>query len=879
MATAGNTTIYLKDYTPPPYLVDCVDLHFDLDEEATRVRSRLSVRRNPAGAGSGDLVLWGQELELLGVLLDGQMLGAGEYRVDEESLTVPGVPEAFVLEVETLIHPSANTALEGLYVSGGNFCTQCEAEGFRRITYFPDRPDVMAVFTTTLAADPDRYPVLLSNGNPVGQGTLQDGRHFATWHDPFPKPCYLFALVAGDLVCVEGGFTTRSGREIPLQIYVREYDREKCGHAMQSLKKAMAWDEQKYGREYDLDRYMIVAVNDFNMGAMENKGLNLFNSRYVLASPDTATDSDYAHIEGVIAHEYFHNWSGNRITCRDWFQLSLKEGFTVFRDQQFSADMNSAGVKRIEDVRLLRTHQFQEDAGPMAHPVRPDAYQEINNFYTTTVYNKGAEVVRMLHTLLGPEGFRRGTDRYFQHFDGQAVTTDDFVAALEEANDRDFSQFRRWYSQAGTPVLKVGRRYDPQAQTYTLTVAQSCPSTPGQPEKAPFHIPLKMALLDREGKELALHSGDEPAGDNERVLELTEAEHTFTFTEIPSEPVPSLLRAFSAPVRLEVDLDDGELAFLMAYDADEFNRWEAGQQLAVRVMLRLIQVLHEKGRPELDSGLSQAFGATLEATDLDPAFVAEALTLPGETYLGDFMPAVDPDAIHVVRQFLRRELAAAHRGKLTALYEGLADASAYRVDAEAMGRRRLRNLCLAYLTELGDEEVRGRAEHQFYEAANMTDAMAALSVLVHTGAPEQHPALAAFYNRWREDPLVLDKWFAIQATSPIPGTLEAVRRLTEHPDFTLRNPNRVRAVVGAFCSGNPVRFHDRSGDGYAFLGEHVLELDRLNPQVAARLLTPLTRWRRYDETRQGLMRAELERILETASLSKDVREIASKSLA
>ncbi|PKM43286.1 MAG: aminopeptidase N [Gammaproteobacteria bacterium HGW-Gammaproteobacteria-1] len=868
-------TIYLKDYAPYPFHIESIDLRFELEELRTRVTARSRWQRRAAGP----LRLDGQELQLNAVRLDGKPLTAGDYQVDADTLVIAQVPDAFTLEIETIINPAGNTALEGLYVSGGNFCTQCEAEGFRKITYFPDRPDVMTVYTTTLIAEQSKFPVLLANGNLVAEGERDDGRHYATWHDPFPKPCYLFALVAGDLDCVTDSYTTRSGRTVALRLYVRSHDLDKTSHAMASLKHAMAWDEETYGREYDLDIYMIVAVSDFNMGAMENKGLNIFNSRYVLASQDTATDADYVAIEGVIGHEYFHNWSGNRVTCRDWFQLSLKEGFTVLRDQQFTAAMTGSAVPRIDDVRLLRSHQFQEDAGPLAHPVRPASYQEINNFYTLTVYEKGAEVVRMLHTLLGPELFRQGTDLYFSRHDGQAVTTDDFVQAMMDVSGRDLAQFKRWYDQAGTPRIAVERRYDAAQQSYTLTLRQSCPPSPGQEHKLPFHIPLRTALLDGSGAPLPLRLvGETAATGTERVLELTEEVQSFTFSGVAAEPVPSLLRGFSAPVKLALELDDGELAFLMGHDNDSFNRWEAGQQLALRVLLRLIDVLHSDGRPALDGNFSAAFARTLADGTLDPALVAEALTLPAEEYVAESMTVVDPQAIHVARQYLRRNLGFTHREALLDTWQRLTDEGPYHIDAAAMGRRRLRNLCLGYLVEMGNDEVRSLAMSQLRAGANMTDVMAALTALVHSGAPERSEALAAFYARWRDDALVLDKWFAIQATAPVPGTLDQVKRLAASPDFNLKNPNRVRSLVGAFCARNPVRFHEADGSGYAFLADYVCELNALNPQIASRLLTPLTQWRRYDTARQALMRAQLERIGALPALSRDLAEVVGKSL-
>ena len=879
-------TIFLKDYRPPDYFIKTVDLHFDLGEEVTTVRSLLTIASN--GDHPRPLVLDGRELILKSIKLNAKSLTNEDYTVDDESLTLPrtrlGTPEAFTLEIETEIKPQANTSLSGLYTSGGNFCTQCEAEGFRKITYFPDRPDVMSRYTATLTADKSKYPVLLSNGNLLEQGELSGNKHWAKWQDPFPKPAYLFALVAGDLTSVEDQFVTQSGKTVRLYIYVQHHNVDKCEHALNSLKKAMQWDEQTYGREYDLDRYMIVAVDDFNMGAMENKGLNVFNSRYVLAKPETATDSDYQAIEGVIGHEYFHNWSGNRVTCRDWFQLSLKEGFTVFRDQEFSADMTSRGVKRIHDVNLLRTHQFREDAGPMAHPVRPASYVEINNFYTMTVYNKGAEVLRMLRNLSGSEGFRKGTDLYFQRHDGQAVTTDDFVKALEDANDMDFSQFRLWYSQAGTPQLHFNRTYDPLARTYTLTVKQACPPTPGQSEKKPFHIPLAIGLLDREGNDLPLQlKGEQTAVAGTRVLPIRKAEESFVFVNIPDEPVPSLLRDFSAPAKIYADLSDTERFFLMAHDSDPFNRWEAGQQMAVKVILGLVNDIQQGNELRLKHAFVEAFHQTLQDKELDKAMIAQALTLPSETYLADFMEVIDPTAIHEACRFVRRTLAEELKLDFQFEYEANADFGPYQIDPHSVGRRSLRNTCLSYLMELVDvpshNNIVAPCVEQFRRATNMTDVMAALVCLANSECGEREPALNEFYEKWHNDSLVVDKWLTIQATSRLPNTLENVKSLTQHPAFNLKNPNKVRALIGSFTQGNPVRFHDKSGEGYGLLGDYILQLDPLNPQIAARLITPLSYWRKYDETRKTLMKGQLERILNTPSLSKDVYEIVSKSLA
>jgi aminopeptidase N len=871
---------YLKDYQPPAYWIDDIELHFELDVPVTTVRSRLSIRRNREHARV-PVVLDGQDLELVTVKIDGQSLTGDSLHCDAESLTVHDTPEQFVLEVVTRIRPAENTLLEGLYQSGGNFCTQCEAEGFRRITYFLDRPDVMARFRVTLVAERERYPVLLSNGNLVERGDYGDGRHWARWEDPFRKPCYLFALVAGNLVHLEDVFTTRSGREVKLRIYVQEANRKRCDHAMQSLKKAMRWDEEVFALEYDLDVYMIVAIDDFNMGAMENKGLNIFNSKYVLAQPETATDADYQHIEGVIGHEYFHNWTGNRVTCRDWFQLSLKEGLTVFRDQEFSADMSSRPVKRIDDVRVLRNAQFPEDAGPMAHPVRPSSYIEINNFYTATVYSKGAEVIRMIHTLIGRDNFRAGLELYLRRHDGHAVTTDDFVQAMQDASGIGLGQFRLWYSQAGTPVLDVEGDYDAAAATYSLRVRQSCPPTPGQERKEPFHIPLALGLLGPNGKPLLLQLEDEPQADatQTRVLSVRSQEQTFRFVNVPEEPIPSLLRNFSAPVRLNYDYGRDGLAFLLGRDTDPFNRWEAGQRLATQIILELVDARPKDGDLVLDSRFTEAAARTLRDVQGDEAFVAELLTLPSERYLAEQMEVIDVEGIHAARLFVRRSLAGVLREDLLGTYRSLTDTGIYRVDPASIGRRRLKNLCLAYLVETEDDEFRELAMSQFRHAHNMSDVLAALQTLVDVAGPQRSEALASFYERWRHDPLVVDKWLSIQAMSRLPDTLETVKALTRHPAFEIKNPNKVRAVIGAFSHANPVRFHDASGAGYAWLTEQILRIDPLNPQVAARLASAMTSWRRYDARRQALMKAQLERIGATEELSRDVYEIASKSLA
>jgi aminopeptidase N len=872
--------IHLKDYQVPDYLVDRVDLDVRLDPASTEVTARLSVRRNPAaGEGLPPLVLDGQELELVSVRLDGEPLGANRYSVDEEHLTIEAPPAAFELEITARTQPENNTALEGLYLSNGVFCTQCESEGFRRITYFPDRPDVMAVYRTRIEADRAQSPVLLSNGNLIEQGELPHGRHFAVWHDPFPKPSYLFALVAGDLARLEDHFTTRSGRDVLLEIYAEAKDIDKCDHAMASLKRAMKWDEDRFGLEYDLDRFMIVAVSDFNYGAMENKGLNIFNTKYVLARPETATDTDFLGIETVVGHEYFHNWTGDRVTCRDWFQLSLKEGLTVFRDQEFSSDLHSRAVKRISDVRRLRAAQFIEDAGPLAHPVRPDSYVEIGNFYTPTVYEKGAEVIRMLHTLIGEEAFQRGMHIYFERHDGQAVTCEDFVAAMEAGSGRDLKKFRLWYSQAGTPRLTVRGAYDADARTYTLTARQSVPDTPGQSGKQPMPIPLAMGLLDSDGAPLPLRLEGEvqPAGTG-RVLELDQAEQSFTFVNVPAAPVPSLLRGFSAPVILDAGQDDGQLRFLMANDPDPFVRWEAGHSYATRLMLALVGARGAGRAPTPDPGLAEAFRAILAAPALERAFVAQALTLPAESFVGEQMAVIDVDGIHAVREFLRKSLGEALQALWHETYASYETDEPYSIEAEAIGRRALKNLTLDYLVASGSEQGGRLCTVQFANADNMTDRIAALALLTESELPERADALASFYEHWRGDALVIDKWFALQAQAQRADALDQVTRLLDHEAFTLKNPNRVRSLIGAFAQGNPTGFHRADGAGYAFVADQLLALDRLNPQVAARMMTPFGRWRRYDAGRQDLMKAQLERILAAPNLSRDSFEIASKSL-
>jgi len=864
---------YRKDYRPPAWWVDHVDLHFDLGEEETRVRARLALRRNAEAPEGAPLELDGEELELLSLAADGQAFDPGRVERGAESLTLRALPDGSPLparlELESLvrIHPERNTELSGLYKSSGNFCTQCEAEGFRRITYFPDRPDVMARYTTTIEADAERYPVLLSNGNRVSEEDLPGGRRRVVYEDPFPKPSYLFAMVAGDLACRSGHFTTRSGREVRLEVWVEPRNVDATEHALESLRKAMRWDEEHFGREYDLDVYMIVAVSDFNMGAMENKGLNVFNAKYVLARPETATDADYEAIEGVIAHEYFHNWTGNRVTCRDWFQLTLKEGLTVFRDQLFSADQTSAAVKRIEDVRALRSAQFPEDAGPMSHPIRPESYISMDNFYTPTVYEKGAEVVRMYWTLLGPEGFRRGMDLYFERHDGQAVTCDDFRRAMADANGVDLDQFERWYEQPGTPVLEVRGEWDAASRRYELELHQDRPEAHAREDFLPMHMPVSVGLLDPDGKEVA-----------SRLLELREERERFVFEGVERRPVLSVLRGFSAPVQVRMERPREDLAFLMAHDSDAFNRWDAGQTLAQDLLLELADAA-SAGQPlELDPLFVDAFRRLLLDPEQDGSLKALALSLPSEKVLSQAREQVDVEGIHTARRFAIAELSRRLGEAWRETYERCAPDGPYRKDRASIDRRRLRNLALRYLTAPGDPDAVRLARGHFDAADNMTDSQAALAALADHDTAESREALERFHARWHEDPLVLDKWFTVQAVADRPDAVERVQELSRHPDFTLANPNRVRALVGAFASANTYHFHRADGAGYRFLADTVLALDGRNPQVASRLATLMNSWRRYDEGRRRLMRGQLERLAAAERPSKDLYEIVQKAL-
>lgn len=873
---------FLKDYTPPSHSISKTELKFELlAEDNVLVTSRLELQPN---GDTRRIELDGDpKMQLLDIRINGKEPSTNAYSRDGGKLVIEGLPnEVFVLETRVQINPKANKSLNGLYTSGGKFTTQCESEGFRNITFYLDRPDVMSEFTTTIVGDASHYPQLLSNGNEVETGKLSDGRDYVKWHDPHKKPAYLFALVAGNLDVLEDSFTTQSGRKVRLQIFVDKGDLHKTRHAMDSLKRSMRWDEERFGREYDLDRFMIVAVDDFNFGAMENKGLNIFNSSAILADPKTATDARYQYIEGVVGHEYFHNWSGNRVTLRDWFQLSLKEGFTVFRDQEFSADMNSRAVQRIEDVAMLRASQFPEDAGPMAHPIRPTSFVTIENFYTSTVYNKGAEVIRMMHTILGEEKFRKGTDLYFSRHDGQAVTTEDFVQALEDASGEDLSQFERtWYNQAGTPELFVTDSYDAKAKTYTLAIRQQTSATPGQPVKEPFHIPVKMGLLDRNGKDMLLQlaKGQEAALTNGDVLNVKQAEQSFTFVNMSEKPIPSLLREFSAPVKLHYGYSRDELTFLLSHDSDGFNRWEAAQNLGVDVIKELVA-----GKTtQVDNRLVEAYRHVLNDKTLDQAIASAVLTLPGETYLAELFPAgqVDVDAIYKARKAVKQGIATALEAEFLNKYRNSQSTTArpYAYNVDDIAERSIRNTALAYLmnTQSGNN-YSDIAKQQLAADHNMTDVQSALSLIVnHTDESTRSKALMEFYSKWKHETLVVNQWLATQASADLPDVLKRVKTLMEHEAFDINNPNKVRSVIGAFAA-NRVHFHKMDGSGYAFLADQVLKIDTFNPQLAARLVGPLTSLHKYTPERRQLMRVQLERIIATEGLSKNLYEVVSKSL-
>ncbi|MDX2142931.1 MAG: aminopeptidase N [Rhodospirillaceae bacterium] len=860
--TAAPATIRLADYTPPPYLATHIDLAFDLHPTATRVTAvtRYEAHHDRA-AGVKALVLDGEKMNLLFVQMDDKDLIEGkDYTLTERGLTIAVPPATFTLKVVTEVNPTANTALEGLYVSRGKFTTQCEAEGFRRITYFQDRPDVMTRFRVTLTAPKSTCPVLLSNGNPVEFRDEAKDRHSAVWDDPYPKPCYLFALVAGDLGHIADTFVTMSGRKVALKIYVEHGKEPRARYAMDALKRSMKWDEEKYGREYDLDVFNIVAVSDFNMGAMENKGLNIFNDKYILADAETATDVDYEMIESIVAHEYFHNWTGDRVTCREWFQLSLKEGLTVFRDQQFSEDVRNKAVRRIDDVDTLRARQFPEDAGPLAHPVRPESYIEINNFYTATVYEKGAEVIRMQHTLLGPELYRKALDLYFQRHDGQAVTCEDFVACMEDASGRDLTQFKLWYRQAGTPTVTAQGAHDPATNRTTLTLTQTLAPTPGQPVKQPLHIPFAVGFVGKNGQDVTPTT----------LLELRQPSQQFVFENIPPGALPSLNRNFSAPVTVVSDLTDADRAFLMAHESDSFNRWQAKQDYAGNVIL---------DGTAADAAFLNAMGAIIADDAIDDAYRAWLMALPGHDDLANRVSIEDPERIHGAREALKKAIASRHHAALRNLYASRRDGGAFTPDAASAGRRALKNCALSYLAALGTPETIALTKAQFDGADNMTDRMAALAALADIDTPARGQALAAFHARFKDDAVVLDKWLSVQATSALPSTLGVVRGLLAHPSYEPKNPNRIRALIGAFSTRNPVHFHALDGSGYDFLAEQIVTVDGFNPQTAARLVAPLGRWKRFDAARQTKMKAALDRILAAPNLSRDVFELASKSLA
>lgn len=859
--TVNSKTVYLKDYKTPDFLIPSVKLHAQLGENYTVVTSTLLIKKQ--GEHSRPLILDGEKIKLLGVTINTSMLNESDYQIDDQRLIINRVPNEFVLEIQTKLEPHLNTELSGLYQSSGNFCTQCEAEGFRRITYFLDRPDVLSTYQVTIVGNKESCPVLLSNGNLIQSGENDDGSHWAKWYDPHPKPCYLFALVAGDLKHISDQFITKSGNTVELNIYTQAHNINKCEHAMASLIKSMQWDEQVYGCEYDLDIYNIVAVDDFNMGAMENKGLNVFNSKYVLADQQSATDSDFEGIESVIAHEYFHNWSGNRVTCRDWFQLSLKEGFTVFRDQEFSADMGSRGVKRIRDVQLLRAHQFKEDAGPMAHPIRPDSYQEINNFYTVTIYEKGAEVIRMMHSMMGADGFRKGTDYYFDTFDGQAVTTEDFVQSMEKANNVDLTQFRLWYTQSGTPYVQVAQTY--KGDTLTLIFSQSCPETPGQQDKQPFQIPISIALFDDDGVK-----------QHEETINLEESEQEFQFTGLTSKPTVSLLRNFSAPIKVGFEQSDEELVHLIKVDDNGFSRWEAMQRLCLKVLLPAIESLNidEDGYQILLS----AFQSVLKAKNDDSAMLAEMLTLPSAGYIAELCHLVDPVAIINIRGLVITRLANDLETDFLQLYQKNQPQGDFSIDSDAMAKRALKNTALSYLAETDNEAHFKLIELQYQNANNMTDRLAAFKAIVHSDWRGRLTVIDDFYNTWKSDALVMDKWFAIQAMRPSNDTLIQVIALMNKSEFSMNNPNKVRSLIGAFTS-NLASFHQKDGKGYEFLADRIIELNSINPQIAARVVSVFNNWKAFKEPFSNLMKTELERINAVPKIAKDVQEIVSKALS
>jgi len=876
---------YLKDYTQPDYLVDNIFLTFILDEDYTIVKSTQNYRKNSnlLKSDNNNLKLDGNNLELISISLNNKKLSKDEYSLTKDTLEILNTPDSFELKIENKIKPQENTSLSGLYKSGNMFCTQCEAEGFRNITYFQDRPDVMSCFTCKIIADKDKYPILLSNGNLIDKGDNTDNKHWALWEDPFKKPSYLFALVAGNLVFIEDTFKTMSGREVLLKIFVEKVNIDKCDHAMYSLKQAMKWDEVTYKREYDLDLYMIVAVNDFNMGAMENKGLNIFNSKVILAKPETATDSDYQTIQAVIGHEYFHNWTGNRITLKNWFQVSLKEGLTVFRDQQFTSDMVSGPVKRIQDVKGLRSSQFPEDSGPLSHNVRPDSYIEINNFYTHTVYEKGAEIIRMMYIILGKQNFYKAMDLYFERFDGQAVTCEDFVKTMEHASGIDLSQFWLWYIQAGTPTVSFTTNYDNIKNTFSITFSQDFKKTPGQDKKFPLHIPIVMGLLDKFGNDLELKLENEKhSTKNNIILNLKEKKQTFIFENILSKPVASVFRGFSAPVKINSDYSDNDFIFLLENDSDTFNRWDAGQTFFSKIMLKSIYEYQKNKTLSIDNNIINTFKKLLNEKTLDKKYLSNLIVLPSESGIGQLMYdegfSIDPDAIHIVRQYLITELSNHLYDDFFNIYYENLDKGEYLNDQESIAKRSLKNTALLYLSHTNNNEIVKLIFNQFIEADNMTDELASFNILSNIEINEKDYAIKIFYNKWKHDPLVIDKWFAIQAGSISPDTIKKVKQLTLHKDFTIKNPNRFRALIGTFSIGNPFNFHNISGEGYEFLADHIILIDKINPQIAARVVAAFNQWKKYCDIRQKKMKEQLEKIINIPDLSKDCCEIVSKSL-
>lgn len=880
MAMTAYSTTYLKDYRPPNYFIETVELQFDLGEELTTVTNIMILHRNENVDGTTDkLVLAGEKLVLKKIKLNQTELKETEYEVNENELVIFNPPEQFSLTIVTEIYPQNNTELTGLYKSNNIFCTQCEAEGFRRITYYLDRPDVMAIFTTKIIADKSKYPILLSNGNLMSEGNLDNNRRIVVWQDPFKKPAYLFALVAGDLECLSDNFITQSGRDVSLKIYVEKGNIAKTNHAMEAVKHAMRWDEIAFGREYDLDIYMIVAVNDFNMGAMENKGLNIFNTKYILANTEIATDADYQGILSVIGHEYFHNWSGNRVTCRDWFQLSLKEGLTIYRDQEFTADMTSRVVARIGNVRNLRTFQFPEDAGPLAHPVQPDSYIEINNFYTHTIYEKGAEVIRMIKTLVGVEGFRLGMDLYFNRHDGQAVTIEEFVKAMEDANGIDLKQFRLWYKQAGTPQLTITSSYDATNKTFTLSISQYCPPTPGQTDKKPLHIPVVISLLDQNGNQISLERKSASNNNKAGILEVKNSTETFEFLNVAQPPIPVLLEDFSAPVQLVYDYSDDDLHLMATNAKDLFSRWEAFQSLFLNTVKKLLIDYRSDNKLLPNPLLAKVFAENLTNKDLDEAFIAELLTPPSEKYIcGMQSNIIDIDAIHHIHRFILQQIALDLQSLLLERYQALAQRATNQTDQFSMTARQLKNVCLHYLTMIEQHRYIELSFKQYHQSENMTDRLAALRAIANSNDSRREDYLGEFYFHWQFEPLVVDKWFSLQATSTHENVFSQVLALTKHEAFTIKNPNRVRSLIGAFSSNNLFYFHRPDGAGYEFLREYVVKLDALNPQIAARLLEPMTTWRRYDVNRQALMQKQLELVRAVKGLSNDVYEVVSKTL-